>query len=237
LITEAGVPARSAGRVEHDGRVDRDAATLELDHVLIAVPDLANAARVFDERYGLASIEGGRHPNWGTANRIVPAGDAYLELVAVVDDERASVSAFGRWVASARRGLIHPFGWAVRTTSIDDVAARLDLQVASGSRSAPDGRTLEWRTAGVDDSADDPSLPFFIEWGRDTPHPSAAMVSHPAGTVEISALELGGDAAQLSTWLGDHSLPVVIRPGLSAVKGVVLRGSDGREIRIETTGG
>jgi hypothetical protein len=40
-------------------------------------------------RYGLASIEGGRHPGWGTANRIIPLGDAYIELVTVVDDEEA----------------------------------------------------------------------------------------------------------------------------------------------------
>ena len=70
-----------------------------------------------------------------------------------------------------------------------------------------------------------------------TRHTRVLRGVHPAGTVEISVLELGGDAAQLSTWLGDHSLPVVIRPGPSAVTGVVLRGSAGGEIRIETTEG
>src|SRR5207253_9345067 len=54
---------------------------VELDHVLIAVDDLAAAARELEARHGLASIRGGRHPGWGTANRIVPLGQTYLELV------------------------------------------------------------------------------------------------------------------------------------------------------------
>jgi hypothetical protein len=217
--------------------VGRDTVTLELDHVLIAVSDLADGARILEERYGLASVEGGRHPEWGTANRIVPIGDAYLEMIAVVDRERALANAFGRWVAAVPHGALQLLGWAVRTTSIDVIAQRLDLAVRSGSRTRPDGRVIEWRLAGVERAESEPALPFFIEWGRDTPHPSTAMVSHPAGTVAISALELDGDATQLSTWLGDHSLPVVIGPGPSAVTGVVLGRSDGREIRIETTEG
>ncbi|HEY8778025.1 MAG TPA: VOC family protein [Gaiellaceae bacterium] len=73
---------------------------MELDHVLIAVGDLAAAAHEFEVEHGLASIEGGRHPGWGTANRIVPLGKSYLELVAVVDQDEAARSDFGRWVAA-----------------------------------------------------------------------------------------------------------------------------------------
>ena len=80
------------------------ARALELDHVLIAVADLAAAARELEVRHGLASVEGGRHPGWGTANRIVPLGDTYLELIAVVDEAEAAESPFGRWVAAAQPG-------------------------------------------------------------------------------------------------------------------------------------
>jgi Glyoxalase-like domain len=59
---------------------------LELDHVLIATPDLEAAAAELDDRYGLTNVPGGRHPRWSTANRIVPLGDTYLELVAVVHE-------------------------------------------------------------------------------------------------------------------------------------------------------
>ena len=92
---------------------------MELDHVLIPLADLSRAVSEFEGRYGLVSVEGGRHADWGTANRIVPLGDRYLELVAVVDPAEASQS-FGRWVANARAG--QPLGWAVRTDDLGAVA-------------------------------------------------------------------------------------------------------------------
>ena len=67
---------------------------MELDHALIPLADLSKAVTP-ERRYGLASVEGGRHADWGTANRIVLLGDSYLELVAVVDPAEASQSASG----------------------------------------------------------------------------------------------------------------------------------------------
>jgi hypothetical protein len=72
---------------------------VELDHVLVAVADRTVAASVMESRYGLTSLEGGRHPGWGTASRIVPLGGAYLELVTAVDRAQAAKSVFGSWVA------------------------------------------------------------------------------------------------------------------------------------------
>ena len=72
--------------------------------------DLAAASREIESRYGLASIEGGRHGDWGTANRIVPLGEAYLELVSVVDEAQAARSPFGSWVAEAQSALTKPLG-------------------------------------------------------------------------------------------------------------------------------
>jgi hypothetical protein len=164
---------------------------------------------------GLASIEGGRHPGWGTANRIVPLGDAYLELVAVVDEAEAADSAFGRWVASAPAG---PLGWAVRTDRLDAVAARLGLAVTEGSRVGRDGRLIRWRLAGVEEAAAEPCRPFFIEWAPGTTLPGRA--GDPA---EI-ALELTGDAARLSAWLDQHRLPISVRPGAPAVARILVDG-------------
>src|SRR5262245_372049 len=122
----------------------------ELDHVLLAVADLAVAARDYEERHGLRSIEGGRRAGWGTANAIGPLGDAYLELVAVVDTVEAARSAIGRWVAegSANAGL--PLGWAVRVHDLDRVAERLSLPARAGSRTTPAGEVIRWRTVGID---------------------------------------------------------------------------------------
>jgi hypothetical protein len=52
-----------------------------MDHVIYAVDDLDAAASLMSDREGLASVPGGRHEGWGTANRIVPLGGSYLELI------------------------------------------------------------------------------------------------------------------------------------------------------------
>jgi hypothetical protein len=207
-------------------------AVLELDHVLIAVADLGAAARDFEACHGLASIDGGRHPGWGTANRIVPLGEAYLELVAVVDETEAARSAFGTWVAEAHPSPARPLGWAVRTDELDDLARRLDLTVADGSRATRDGRLLRWRLAGIEQAAAEPSLPFFIEWGEGTPRPGRARAHHRAGPVEVAQLQLDGDLDRLTTWLGPHDLPITVRAGPPALTGIVLA-AGAREIVLD----
>jgi Glyoxalase-like domain len=190
---------------------------MELDHILIAVADLGAAGREFEVRHGLASVEGGRHPGWGTANRIVPLGDSYLELVAVVDAIRAAESVFGRWVASAASSAAPPLGWAVRTSELDGVARRLGLPVQIGSRSIPGGGQLRWRTVGIEQAAADPSLPFFIEWAAGTYLPGQGAIGHPSGAAKISRLVIDGDPGRLASWLGDHQLPIEVRSGMPAL--------------------
>jgi Glyoxalase-like domain len=199
---------------------------------LIAVVDLAAAGDEFELEHGLSSIEGGRHPGWGTANRIVPLGESYLELVAVVDRDEAAESDFGRWVAAvdADSGS-RPFGWAVRTNDLDEVAHRLRRPIESGSRVTPEGQVLRWRAASLDEPAAEPSLPFFIEWAEGSAFPGRAPVVHPAGSVEIARLELRGHVDRLSQWLGRHELPISVREGQPTVERVVLKGS-GTEIVV-----
>lgn len=190
--------------------------TLALDHVLIAVPDLDAAGAALEARFGLASSAGGRHPGFGTANRIVPLGPAYLELVAVADPGAAAASAFGRWVTSAApRRLL---GWAVRTDDIDAVGARLGLDVVPAARAAPDGGLLRWRMAGIEAAAAEPCLPFFIEWGEGTPFPGGR--DGPG----IDRLVVRGDAARLRDWLGGAGLPVQVRPGRPGVCAIAVGG-------------
>ena len=207
---------------------------LAIDHVLLATSDLATAGRALSDRYGLRSVAGGRHPAWGTANWIVPVGDAYLELVTLVDPLVAGRSAFGRWVASARPDGLQPIGWAVRTQLLDAIASRHALLVEAGSRAAPSGQVLTWRLAGVEQAAAEPLLPFFIEWGDGTPHPSCALGAASNGAVEIARLELTGDIDRLRNWLGDATLPITVGAGPPALTRIVLATPDG-EVGIDST--
>ena len=207
---------------------------LAVDHVVLAVEDLAAGARLLQDRCGLASVEGGHHPDWGTANRIVPLGDAFLELVAVVDDDRARRNPFGRWVAGPHPAPVQPLGWAVRTAALDEVARRLGLAASAGSRTRPDGSVVRWRLAGVEQAVAEPSLPFFLEWGDGTHHPGRTPAVHGAGAVVITRLHVDGDARRLASWLGGRTLPVSVRPGTPALTGITLAGP-GVELTVDSS--
>jgi glyoxalase-like protein len=198
---------------------------VEIDHVLIRVFDLDGAARVLDAEHGLASMRGGRHPGWGTANRIVPLGETYLELVTVVDEREAAGSSFGRWAAEAASG---PMGWCVRPPSLEAEAARLKLTVNSGSRPTASGELLTWRFAGFEQAAAEPALPFFIEWGDPSLFPGRLAAEHRRGPVELTELVLAGDAGRIEQLLGPHRLLITVRPGAPGLERIVLSGSAGQ---------
>ncbi len=194
---------------------------MEIDHVLIAVSDREAAAERLAAAHGLTSYEGGRHPGWGTANWIVPLGTAYLELIEIVDELEARVSQLGEWVGNADDGAF--IGWAVRPRHLDATAARLGVEISEGSRTLPSGERIAWRTAGVEQAAGRPWLPFFIE--RDDPTRFPGADGSPVASFE--RLEIDGDPDELARWLGGESLPLVVERGRVGVTAVVLAGSGG----------
>jgi catechol 2,3-dioxygenase-like lactoylglutathione lyase family enzyme len=62
-----------------------------LDHVIIGVKDLAVAAKTF-ERLGFRLTPRGVHEGKGTGNHCVMFGNAYIELLGIVDHEEAARS-------------------------------------------------------------------------------------------------------------------------------------------------
>lgn len=202
---------------------------MEIDDVLVATRDLAEGVHELASRHGLSAVAGGHHPGWGTANRIVPLGNAYLELVAVVDPVEARESAFGRWVADNATGLAEPFGWAVRVDDLDGVVRRHGLAIAEGSRVTPSGDTLRWRTAGLERAIAEPSLPFFIQWAPESSFPGASPRDEPDAD-GIARLVLSGAPEALAAWLGDHALPIEVRLGPPAVVSLVLERPAGETV-------
>lgn len=200
---------------------------LSIDHVVLAVRDLdASSERLLSE-HGLPSVAGGRHLRWGTANRIVPLGDGYVELLAVVDEEVAAASGFGR---SMRRLTANGDRWftvCIADDNLDRTADRLGLEVVTGERERPDGFVLRWRSCGLEDPKRADWLPFFIEW--DVPpeaHPGRAT-SDPVPATGIAWVEMGADG-RLRPWLGDdgRDLPIRIVDGEPGIRAVGLRAPD-----------
>jgi hypothetical protein len=200
---------------------------LWLDHVVLAVADLDAAAERLRRKHGLDSAPGGRHPGWGTRNRIVPLGEGYLELIGVADRDEAARSAFGRSVLERTdRG----DGWLTLCAATDDleaVARRLGLEVMDGSRERPDGTVLRWRSAGLEDPRRAPWMPFFIQWVAADPHPGRVRAGHGIRPAGLAWVRVGGDAGRLRAWLGDAALPIRVTSGPEGVQAVGVRTAEG----------
>ena len=201
---------------------------LALDHLGYAVRDLDGAAVRFREELGLDSVVGGRHVGFGTANRIVPLGDQYIEIVGVVDEAEAEGSAFGR---SVLERTTDGDGWLVIVVATDDVdaeAARLGLEVTTGARNRPDGTEVRWRMTGLDAPQREPWMPFFMTWDiPDELHPGRQRAGHGVRAEGLAWVEVGGDAQRLAAWLGGRDLPIRVTdapPGLVRAAVATARG-------------
>lgn len=170
-----------------------------IDHVIVCMPDLTDSVLAFEADHGVVSVPGGRHRGHGTANRLVPLGDAYIELVAVVDTGEAEDSVFGRWVAARSSGS-GADGIAIATDDIDSICARLDLESVAMSRPADTGDELRWRIAGMEHLVTS-GLPFFIQWDIDPElHPGLITVDHPRGDLKLGTVVVSGDLTRLRAW-------------------------------------
>jgi Glyoxalase-like domain len=205
-----------------------------IDHVLLPVADLEEGARRLRERHGLQAIPGGRHPNVGTANMIVPLGRQYLELIAIVDSQEAAASRLGKRITPAldeRRMFVD---WAIRTRDLDGMRSKLlaagwDLPPAGeGSRRRPDGQLLHWRTQDANTGAARTAIPFVIEW--DVPeglHPGEAAAEHPSGATALRRVVVGARnparvSEQLQLLLGDSDLYEVRKAASDGILELVL---------------
>jgi hypothetical protein len=203
-----------------------------VDHVILAVADLDRAAARVEATTGLASVPGGVHPGFGTANRVVPVGGgAYVELMAVQDPALAARTPVGQWVARACATGDALAGWMVAPDDLVTTARRIGAEVVAGERQLPDGTDVRWRLAGIETMLRDPPLPAFIAW--DVPgdrHPSAMAVEHAVRPAGVGWVEVAGDGGRLRDWLAGDGGAADVRtvctpgpPGLRAV-GIALHG-------------
>ena len=147
-----------------------------LDHILIGAPNLDQAVEAVERQTGVRAVYGGSHPGIGTRNALIALGNgAYLEIIAP-DTAQKEPSEFARFVAGLKE--MTPLGWAYHTDDLGRLRSALRSRgvhverIEPGSRKRPDGQTLHWRTFEIGSEKD--VTPFFIEWGRGSPHPSAS---------------------------------------------------------------
>jgi hypothetical protein len=146
----------------------------------------------------------------GTGNRLVPLGDHYVEIIAVIDPSASSpiAEAVRAWTAGGDRLV----GVSLAVDDIDEVEARIGGGVVPISRTRLDGQEINFRVAGLLDSIAT-GRPFFIEWGDGGELRTGDPVTHPCGATAITWVDLGGDPAEMRDWLGADV------PGLRLVGG------------------
>jgi len=199
---------------------------LGIDHLVLAVRDLDVAAAELEESLGLQTGGGGRHPAFGTQNRLIWLGDSYLELVEIVDPAVAAQSWFGRLVqAEIERGA-GLVTWAVASDALESDVDRFRGfgsslgDPAAGERRRDDGSVVRWRASLPERPG--PAEPFLIEhdptsaeW---TPADRAARVDerHPlGGPVRLDVLELPSPNMPVAIQGFARTLGLRFRPSLA----------------------
>ena len=175
---------------------------MRLDHIVFAAGNggLAGTTERLSDLLGAEFAGGGVHPRFGTRNAILPLTDGtYLEVVEVLDHPASDKAPFGQAVRARSELGGGWMGWAVSVDDIEPFEQRLGRESVNGNRHRPDGVELLWKQLGVKGLQSDPQLPFFLEWCVDPAnHPSAGAT----GDISLEALEIAGDPARVSEWLG-----------------------------------
>ena len=152
-----------------------------LDHILLGCSDLERGIAFVEERTGVKAAFGGVHPGRGTQNALLSLGERhYLEIIAPDPKQEETTGPHNSVERLGLRGLAEPrlVTWAAHPGSTATLAEKLKKAgVAAegptpGSRKRPDGKMLQWQTVNLADDAGG-LLPFFIEWGAESVHPSA----------------------------------------------------------------
>ena len=198
---------------------------IELDHVVIAVPDLAAAVAAF-RAAGFVVRPGGTHANRATENALIIFRDStYIELLAKTGE--APLPGFVDFSPLVEQGE-ELVGFALRTADLSAESARLREQGFAvstplpGERQRPDGRTLRWQLATLDAGF----APFLIEdlTPRDWRIPQADdIVTHPNGVTGIHAIEI--TAHDLAA-LRERYVLLLGVPIEDSLSGVLLRAAD-----------
>ena len=172
---------------------------MRIDHVIIGARDIEAVADRLWERHGLASLPGGRHPGWGTHNRIVPLAGAYLEILGVTDENEAMRDPMGRWLLANTATGDPLMAWCCESPDIERIARRLGLALELGARERPDGSRLSWRLAGRDAGLG--ARPFFIAWDSPEMRPGLLSAPHAVEVQGLDHVEVGCTCEALDEWV------------------------------------
>lgn len=181
---------------------------MRLDHISYACTagELPDVVQRIGSDLSATFRDGGRHPQFGTRNFILPmANGCYIEVVSALDHPAADKAPFGRAVNHCATNGGGWMSWAISVDDIKPYEKRLGREAAPGHRILPDGQKLEWKQLGVLNVMENPQLPFFVEWSSSPDkHPSSG-----AGQVTVERIEIAGDPNTVSAYIDENFMDVM----------------------------
>lgn len=154
----------------------------DFDHLVIAVPNLAESVEQYHRLLGAEAVPGGTHPGLGTANALLglevesDSRGIYLEILGPDPEQDPALA------ASRLAGITEPTvqRWAIHPADFDGLVAsaarssepHVDLgEVHDMTRRTPEGTLLDWRLTRRTPLALGGIQPFLIDW-KDSQHPA-----------------------------------------------------------------
>ena len=151
------------------------AVPASLDHILLGCGDLDKGIEFVERHLGARAAFGGVHPGRGSRNALLSLGERrYLEIIAPDPNQPRSADVRQLYKIEAPRLI----GWAAHVDDMDALSRQLQAAgiqfdpPRDGARQRPSGQTLRWRALSLRND-EGGLLPFFIEWSKDSLHPSA----------------------------------------------------------------
>ncbi|MDO9485159.1 MAG: VOC family protein [Actinomycetota bacterium] len=181
---------------------------MRLDHISYActASELPDLVQRIGSDLSATFRDGGRHPQFGTRNFILPmANGCYIEVVSALDHPAADKAPFGRAVNHCANNGGGWMSWAISVDDLKPYEARLGREAAPGHRILPDGQKIEWKQLGVLNVMENPQLPFFVEW-------SSSPENHPskgAAKVTVERIEIAGDPNTVSAYIDENFMDVM----------------------------
>lgn len=185
-----------------------------LDHVVLATPELGPTVDWVAGSLGVRPAPGGQHLGLGTRNFLLSLGPGrYLEVIGPDPDQPrpAEPRRFGIDVLDEPRVM----AWVATTPlPLEEAVTRAahlghDLgPVHEASRTAPDGRVLQWRATAMRATAV-LVIPPLIDWGE-TPHPSSTA---PVGASLVAFEAVHPDPGHVLDVLNALGLELEVSPG------------------------